>query len=217
VKLAQFISHLFDNGNVTVASELKKFESKDLEVTAQLLKFQYDKLVLEMPFSAPPFHEAAALWGSSFIYRTVQFILVRDLDEEEMKTYLLDFPVEKINAAAIYSADLTFRYLKDLLSLAKGLSPSDPLVIRLNEVAGQWAFSSVGIKSLENVNDEMILQNDSLRTAYVDRIIESKDLERIHNDKLEELVAIALGDYANTLWKEFADKLNKYNEGINEG
>ena len=144
VKLAQFISDLFENGNVTIAGGLHDFDAKDKAATIIKLQKQYQRSILEMPYEAPEFHEAAAFWGASFIYRTVQFILLRDLDEEKIKTHLQDFAGEK-TPEVIYSVDLTFRYLKDLLGLAKGLSPSDPLVIRLKEMAGKWAFSSVGI------------------------------------------------------------------------
>lgn len=207
MKLSQFIIDLLENGNVTIAGGLHDFDAKDKEATITILRKYYHRSILDMPFEAPKFHEAAAFWGATFIYRTVQFILLRDLEEEEIKTHLQDFPMEK-NPEVIYSVDLTFRYLKDLLNLAKGLSLNDPLVIRLKEVAAEWAFSSVGIKSIEKINDKIFLQNDSLRTAYVDRIIEAKDLKRIHNDEIKELVATALGNHTEIFWKEFAKQVN---------
>ena len=215
MKLSQFITDLLENGNVTIAGGLNEFEAKDKEETTTILQKHYHRSILEMPFEAPEFHKAAALWGAIFIYRTVQFIFLRDLDEEEIKTHLQDFQhlsasgvEEQINAEVVYSVDLTFRYLKDLLDLAKGLSPNDPLVIRLKGVAAQWAFSSVGISSLENINDKMFLENDSLKTTYIDRIIKAKDLKRIHNENIKELVATALGNHAQFFWKEFAKQTN---------
>ena len=207
MKLSQFISDLLENGNVTIARGLHDFDAADKASTITILQKHYQRSILDMPFEAPAFHEAAAFWGATFIYRTVQFILLRDLEEAEITTHLQGFPMEK-NPEVIYSVDLTFRYLKDLLNLAKGLSPNDPLVIRLKEVAEEWAFSSVGIKLLENINDKIVLQNDSLRTAYVDRIIKAKDLKRIHNDEMKELVATALGNHSEVFWKEFAQHVN---------
>ena len=207
MKLSQFISDLFENGNVTIAGGLHDFDTADRAATAQLLQKQYQRSILEMPFEAPEFDEAAAFWGASFIYRTVQFILLRDLDEEKIKTHLQDFVGEK-TPEVIYSVDLTFRYLKDLLGLAKGLSPNDPLVIRLKVMAGQWAFSSVGISSLENVEEGIILKNDSLRTAYIDRVIAAKDLKRTNHDTVKELVAAALGNHQEKFWKEFSRSVN---------
>ena len=167
MKLSQFITDLLENGNVTIAGGLHDFDAMEKTATVTILQKHYQRSILDMPFVAPEFHKEAAFWGATFIYRTVQFILLRDLDEEEIKTHLQDFPKEEINPEAIYSVDLTFRYLKDLLDLAKGLAPNDPLVIRLKEVAAHWAFSSVGIQGLENINDEMLLQNDALKLSLI--------------------------------------------------
>ena len=44
----------------------------------------------------------------------------------------------------MYFVDLTFRYLPDLLQLAKGLAPGDALVAQLKATARQWPLSLVG-------------------------------------------------------------------------
>lgn len=207
MKLSQFINDLFENGNVTIAGGLHEFDVNEQEATIAILQKQYQQSILEMPHVAPEFHKAAAFWGATFIYRTVQFILLRDLDEEKIKIHLQDFAGEK-TPEVIYSVDLTFRYLRDLLGLAKGLSPNDPLVLRLKEMAGKWAFSSVGISGLENLEDEIIFQNNSLKVAYIDRIIAAKDLKRTHHIEVRELVAAALGDHQENFWKEFARSVN---------
>ena len=207
MKLSQFINDLFQNGNVTIAGGLHDFDTADQAATSHLLQKQYHYSIKEMPDEAPAFQESAALWGASFIYRTVQFILLRDLDEEKIKTELKNFEGEK-TPEVIYSVDLTFRYLKDLLDLAKGLSPNDPLVIRLKEIAAEWGFSSVGISDVENVKDEIILKNNALRIAYIDRIIAAKDLKRTQNEIVKELVATALGNHQEKFWKGFAKRTN---------
>jgi hypothetical protein len=73
-------------------------------------------------------------------------------------------------------------------------------VKRLQQAAVQWPFSSVGMK-VEGPMDINAIMNDScLRRAYIDRIIEARDNKRCNNEKVNEYIKEALGDYGHILW-----------------
>ncbi len=203
MKLFSFLQTLFTEGKVTVEGKLSSFDKEDETDSARLLEQWYEDDKTEMPYTAPLFSAEAALWAARHLYLSLQLIVIRDADEEIIRKTLQPY-AGTLSPSAIYSADLTLRYLPDILLLAKGLAPADIMVKKLRETAVQWPFSSVGIEvSGEERNDDIILHHPSLRTVYIDRIISKKDTKRIDNKRITEGVREALGTYASLLWPQF--------------
>ncbi|MCI1187854.1 hypothetical protein MON38_10520 [Hymenobacter sp. DH14] len=204
--LTGFLHHLLTTGAVTLTARPVPFEPADLLAAEELLRAYYADDVRELPGPAPAFDAPAASWAAAYLYHTVQLALVRELDETVVQTQLADFTGE-ITPAAIYSADLTLRYLPDLLRLAKGLAPGDALVGRLRATAGQWPFSFVGAEegaAGATEAEARILAHSALQQEYIDRIIRTQDQVRAAQTHLAPLVHAALGQYAATLWPDFA-------------
>lgn len=199
--LSQFILNLLEKGQVVLEGKLKDFSQKELEEASSVLKVYYDHDKMKMPYQAPEFEPGIAIWGATFLYHTMQLSLLRDEDEATVRQYL------KVSTATqtpsvIYSADLMLRYLPQLLRMTKGLAPNDILVKCLMETATQWPFSSIGIALTETPHLDPILEHPSLRGAYIDRIIQSKDQKNIYNEKITNLINEALGDHQSTFWPE---------------
>lgn len=201
--LTGFLQDLLATGDLTLTSQPNSFEAADLHTAEGLLRSYHAEDAKEMPHTAPVFDAPAALWSAAYLYQAVKLALVRELDETVVHEQLRDFPGD-ITPAAIYSADLTFRHLPDLLRLAKGLAPGDALVLRLQATARQWPFSFVGTEFNEAEADTAVLVHPALRQAYVDRIIQAQDRARASQKHLAPLVHEALGSHATTLWADFA-------------
>ncbi len=202
MKLAAFIEDLLEKGKVTVAGQIGDFTEEDLHASEALLSQYYQEDALEMPGTAPEFSPEAALWAARYLYYAVQLAALRDLGEEAVEQYLQDY-AGPLTPAAIYSVDLTFRYLPDLLHLAKGMAPGDVLVAKLKKTVSRWPFSSVGTESADEAELALILGHPSLQAAYVDRIIREKDAARTGHPQITELIRQALGEYAGALWPGF--------------
>jgi hypothetical protein len=201
--LTTFLHDLLTTGAVTLAGPLGSFEPADLHAAEIALGAYHAEDALETPNAAPAFDAPAALWAAQFLYHTVQLALLRELDEAVIGQCLTDFAGE-ITPEVLYSADLTLRYLPDLLRLAKGLAPGDALVSRLLAVARQWPFSFVGTALDATEAEAAVLAHPALRQAYLDRIIRMKDRARAGQPHLAPLVQAALGGHAATLWPDFA-------------
>ncbi|HEX6428476.1 MAG TPA: hypothetical protein VF008_12355 [Niastella sp.] len=199
MQLAQFIQDIIQQGKVIVEGQVIPFTNEDIQQATEHLHEQYNRHVQELTGMAPAFHPEAAVWATNFLYRAVQLVMLRDLGEEAVNGLLTPFN-GSVSPETILSVDISFRYLPNLLGLAKGLAPEDVLVKRLQEVAVQWPFSSVGMK-VEGVMDiEVIMSNTCLRNAYIDRIIETRDRKRCNNILVNEHIKEALGDHAPVLW-----------------
>jgi len=204
MKLATFLRDLGEGGQVTVAGQIGPFDAADLHESEQILRCNYAEDALEMPGTAPDFSPEAALWGAQYLYCAAQLTVLRDLGGEVVAEYLKDYP-GPVTPAVIYSVDLTFRYLPDLIRLAKGLAPGDVLVATLRDAARHWSFSSVGTEVAGEVNVEGIFEHPSLGAAYVDRIIRERDTRRIQSQTIHQLIRQALGQYSTVLWPDFPE------------
>lgn len=201
--LTGFLQDLLTTGDLTLTSQPNSFEAADLHTAEGLLRSYHAEDAKEMPLTAPVFNAPAALWSAAYLYYTVKLALVRELDETVVHEQLQDFS-GNITPESIYSADLTFRHLPDLLRLAKGLAPGDALVARLQATAWKWPFSFVGTDFKEAEPVAIILAHPALRQTYIDRIIRVQDRARASQKHLAPLVHEALGGHATTLWPDFA-------------
>ena len=188
--LTSFLQDLLTTGSVTLAGQSAPFAVADLAAAEALLRTYHAEDALELPHTAPAFDALAARWAAGFLYHTIQLALVRELDESIIQENLADFNGE-LTSAIIYSVDLTFRYLPDLLHLAKGLAPGDALVARLQATARQWPFSFVGTGLAEAEPEAAVLAHPALAQAYVDRIIRRQNRARAAQAHLTPLVRTA--------------------------
>lgn len=207
MELTNFITGLINEGKVQVVPQLVTFTTEDLDRVTIHLRQYYEDDTQEMPAAAPGLDLAAACWAAGYLYRAVQFILMRELDETTMQQHLLPYTGEH-SSAAIYSADLTLRYLPDLFDLAKGLSPHDPLVKQMQETAQAWPFSAAAIQLETNADITTIMSHASLKQAYIDRIIHAKDLRKCRQPECYPLVQEALGSYSDIFWPQFEPDFN---------
>ena len=200
--LSNFISTLLSDGKVSVKGQLTLLEAQDINEAGKILYTYYQDDVLEMPHSAPGFSEEAATWGAEYLYKAVQLIVLRDVEEEMINNDLKPY-TGQLTPAVIYSADLMLRYLPQLFELAKGLAPGDLLVQVLKKAARQWPYSSAGIELSETVDDKMILEHPSLRYKYIDRIIQAKDKQRMKDPVVADYIKEVGGEQFSALLPTF--------------
>ena len=201
--LLSFLQQLFTDGNIVISGKTEPPAPADIEASQQLLQSIYREEILNIPAPAPAFDAGAALWAAQYLYTALQLIAIREIATEKLADLLPAFTKEK-TAAIIFSADLVLRHLPQVLHLAKGLAPADAVVNLLLQTAQQWPFSSVGVQMEEAPDESLILQHSSLRTAYADRIIQAKDLQRIQNNiEVKTAVQEVLGNYTETFWPTF--------------
>lgn len=206
MELSNFIHQLLTTGTVSVPAAIGTISEADKFATIQLLEQYYQEDIQEMPGTAPAYNPQAAYWGAKYFFRAVQLAVLRDEGEAVINEKLVAF-TETVDAAAMYSADLILRYLPSLLQLAKGLSPADILVKKLELTAAAWPFSAAGIETRVLSNEAVIFSDPSLRITYLDRLITSKDIKKIKGTEMQEQLISATGLHLETFWPEAATVL----------
>jgi hypothetical protein len=190
---------LLEEGRIVLKTPLVPVAAELRAAEAVLTEFE-QRYRLEMPGEAPAFSLPAALWGAEITYLACQCLAFREIDEPELNSRLSRSFAGPRDSSAHYSVDLTLRVLPDLYHRARSASRNDPLLARLQEWAESWPLSSVGMPEPieENVparpkDIQAILAHPSLRTLYIDRIMSRKDLSRLCDPRVRELVTAAIG------------------------
>ncbi len=196
MNLALFVTALTQDSKVSVLPGITPFPPAALQEASVVLYNFYRDDIQDMPASAPPFHEEAALWAATLAYRIVQ--LADASVSSEIITLLPSF-TPPVTPAVIYSADLCLRYLPDLLQY----TPPGPLQTYILHIAAQWPFSSTGMPISLTGTLTPILQDKALLQAYADRIIVSRDTSRCQHPEIKNAVIKALGNYQEILWPGF--------------
>jgi hypothetical protein len=191
--LAAFLDRLFIDGRVRVARPNDDTSEKELRAMDEVLMAFETQYRQDLPGTPPPLAHEAARWGAVMLYRACQFAAYRDLGEAEIAHALGAACPGDDSPATHYSVDLTFRYLPDLVKLARSTAEGDPLMSRLAHWAEQWPLSSVGIADAKPSQVEAIVNHPCLLRLYVDRIMARRDTSRLANPRVRDCVRESLG------------------------
>ncbi len=166
--LDEFLTQLFDQGKIVFRTAPRDRPTASA-VAVLAAAFEACSLAVAGPRIAfdPEIARAAAE-----LLRQASWALV---NRDEGMTDLvkrLKMPGSPLTASQHLSADLTMRYLPQVLRRARGLDPSDPLVAQLANVLRNWPLSGV----LSDVTDGPLvpLQFDGhpgLMLLYAERLI----------------------------------------------
>ena len=207
MELSRFIRGLTTEGKVHIHHLVIPFSREDLKTSRQQIKVIYQQDRLGMPYQAPRLIEEAAIWGAAFMYRAIQFVMLRETPSSEIDKHLQPY-LQPIDAHIAYSVDLILRYLPEVFNLAKGLAPEDPLVNRLYQTGLLFPYSVVGVELKEEPDYQVIFGNVSLKYALIDRIIEKKSVSHIKHPEILNLVQEVLGQYSSRIWPELSNYIN---------
>jgi hypothetical protein len=201
VSLADFLSSLWESGRVVVPAwePLKETALREAEERLR----DYDQRWRATLVGEPPAMDAAAArWGAVLIFRACQLVTYRDIGPEQVEHAWSIKPPAANSAESHYRADLSLKFLPDVLRLARAATEEDPLVGRLERLACEWPLSSVGVAFRESAAAAIsepalhaILTSPSLRMLYLDRVLARQDVTRLADPRVRQEARRALGMY----------------------
>ncbi len=137
----EFLTQLFFEGRVVFRSA-KGPQDRPLPEDIALLERAYDSHRLSVAGTLIPFDPAVG-YSAAELIRQASWAIVNRADQVSELKKRLRMPIEPKTAAHHLSADLTLRYLPQILNRARGLDPTDPLIELLEDVLRRWPFSGV--------------------------------------------------------------------------
>lgn len=206
MSLTSFLTTLFEDGAARASEWAPVSETDRAEALQRLTEFE-GTWRESLAGNPPPFDPARALAAAETMFRACQCLVYRELDPQELLSAALIPEPAPRSPSDHYSADLAFRFLPDVWRLGRDIAANDPLVSCVQELAVRWPLSSVGIAGLPAVQIGGFVDDRSLLTLYIDRIVERSDRSRLDNSRVRNALREACGLYSE-LVPELAEALD---------
>src|ERR1044072_5338964 len=136
----QTLEHLRNYEEVMLYGNLLEITNEQAAEAVIYLQreFEHEKLTHQCK-AIPVFDSKAALWAARTIYTSAQLMLYREHKEIELELLFAPYHLP-MTASAQLSADLMLRFLPDIITHLKMISPEDALVPLLEKHITQWRY-----------------------------------------------------------------------------
>ena len=200
-----FLDTLFllrKDGALTVFSDLKTLSEKEEKEAEDFFESEFEKERLDFLSDKIPFNKEAAIWAAKVLYHSAQLYLIRKDTAKDLEKLIPQYQDEK-DVSAILSADLSLRFLPQLLDALQIADSTDPLVKILENILQQFHYSGIGLDlNFEKINWEEELKNKTYRKLYLERIVEKKAYSLAEIPYVNQLLIAEFGMYKDIFWKE---------------
>lgn len=200
-----FLDTLFllrKEGALTIFSDLKTLTKKEENEAEDFFESEFEKERLDFSSDKIPFNKEVAIWAAKILYHSAQLYLIRKDTAKDLEKLIPQYQGEK-DVSAILSADLSLRFLPQLLDALQVADSTDPLVKMLENILHQFHYSGIGLDlNLEKINWEEELKDKTYRKLYLERIVEKKAHKLAKIPYINQLLIAEFGMYKDIFWRE---------------
>lgn len=200
-----FLDTLFllrKEGTLTIFSDFKTLSEEEEKEAEDFFESEFEKERLDFLSDKIPFNKEAAIWAAKILYHSAQLYLIRKDTAKDLEKLIPQYQDEK-DVSAILSADLSLRFLPQLLDALQIADSTDPLVKILENILQQFHYSGIGLDlNFEKINWEEELKNKTYRKLYLERIVEKKAYKLAEIPYINQLLIAEFGMYKDIFWKE---------------
>ena len=200
-----FLDTLFllrKGGTLTIFSDFETLSEKEEKEAEDFFESEFEKERLDFLSDKIPFNKEAAIWAAKILYHSAQLYLIRKDTAKDLEKLIPQYQDEK-DVSAILSADLSLRFLPQLLDTLQIADSTDPLVKILENILQQFHYSRIGLDlNFEKINWEEELKNKTYRKLYLERIVEKKAYKLAEIPYINQLLIAEFGMYKDIFWRE---------------
>lgn len=190
------------SGSMTVFSNLQEISKKEEMEAGDYFEAEFEKERLEFLSQEIECHKEAAVWAAKVLYHSTQLYLIRENTAKDLDKLIPKLKITP-DVSSMVSADLSLRFLPQIVSLLHAADPHDPLVGILEDILTQFHYSGIGYHlNLERINWEKELMNKTYRKLYLERIVKKKAYELAEIPYINKLLISEFGMYKDSFWKE---------------
>lgn len=187
---------------ITVFSDIHEISKKEEQDATDYFQAEFEKERLEFLSDTLVCDTETAVWAAKIVYHSAQLHLIRENTAKDLNKLIPSFKGKR-DVSAILSADLSLRFLPQIVSALQVSDPEDPLVKMLENILKQFHYSAVGFDlDLEDINWEEELKDKTYRKLYLERIVEKKSYQLAEIPYLNQLLIAEFGLHKNVFWKE---------------
>ncbi|WDF48650.1 hypothetical protein PQ459_09270 [Chryseobacterium sp. KACC 21268] len=194
--------HLRNDEHITIFVAIQDIPKKEEQDVTGYLESEFEKERLEFLSDQISFDSEASLWAAKILYRSAQLYLIRKDTDKNLEKLVPAFN-GKPNVSAVLSADLSLRFLPQIISALYNADAEDPLIKMLENIMIQFHYSAVGFDlDLDKINWEEELKDDTYRKLYLERIVEKKAYKLAEIPFINKLLMAEFGMYKDVFWRE---------------
>lgn len=187
---------------ITIFTDLQEISRKEENDAAEYLETEFEKERLEFLSDTISYDKEAAIWAAKVLYHSAQLYLIRENTAKDLNKLIPPFNGKR-DVSAILSADLSLRFLPQIILALKNADPEDPLIGPLENILIDFHYSAVGFDlELENINWEKELSERTHRKLYLERIVEKKSYQLAEIPYINNLLVAEFGLHKDVFWKE---------------
>lgn len=199
---ARTIRQLREQETVVLYEKWIDVSAEEQEAVSVFLAEEHQTEALNYPFQAPVFDAPAGVWAALTVYRACQLLLHRSLDRSQLPGQLPPFE-EPLTPSVLLSADLTLRFLPDVITRLQLIDPDDALIPILHGHLQAFHYSGVRLPlAVDELDFSPITANPCLHQLYADRVVAHKNQTLAKHPALREKIRANLGMFAATFWAE---------------
>lgn len=193
---------LRNDGCLTIFSDIKEISKKEEQEVAAYLESEFENERLEFLSDQINYDSETAVWAAKVLYHSAQLYLIRKDTDKNLETLIQPFK-GKMDISAILSADLSLRYLPQIISVLQSADPEDPLIRILENILTYFHYSAIGFElDVEKINWEEELKDKTYRKLYLERIVEKKVYKLAEIPYINQLLIAEFGMYKDVFWRE---------------
>ena len=187
---------------ITIFTDLQEISKKEEQDAADYFESEFEKERLEFLSDEISCNRETAVWAAKVLYHSAQLYLIRENTAKDLHKLIPDFKGKR-DISSILSADLSLRFLPQIISALQNVDPEDTLVKMLENILQQFHYSAVGLDlDLEKINWEEELKDKTYRKLYLERIVEKKAYPLAEIPYINKLLIAEFGLHKDAFWKE---------------
>ena len=200
-----FLDTLFrlrNDGHITIFTDIQDILKKEEQEVDTFLESEFENERLEFLSDQIDYDSETAVWAAKILYRSAQLYLIRKDTDKNLEKLIQPFK-GKMNVPAILSADLSLRFLPQIISALQNADPEDVLIKMLENILNQFHYSGIGFDlDLEKINWEEELKHKTYTKLYLERIVEKKAYKLAEIPYINQLLTAEFGMYKDVFWRE---------------
>nr|WP_315032973.1 hypothetical protein [uncultured Chryseobacterium sp.] len=190
------------NECITLFSSLQKISLKEEEDAAEYFETEFEKERLEFLSDQIDCNKSAAVWSAKVLYQSAQLYMIRENTEKDINNLVPGF-IGTRDLSSILSADLSLRFLPQIIEALHSVDPEDPVIKKLEEILSQFHYSGIGYDlDLKHVNWKKELEDKTYRKLYLERIVDKRDYKLAEIPLINKWLLAEFGMHKEAFWKE---------------
>lgn len=203
--MSPFLDTIFllrKNECITLFSNIQEISLKEEQEAETYFDTEFEKERLEFLSDQLTCNRETAVWAAKILYHSAQLYLIRENTANNLEKLIPKFKAAR-DISSILSADLSLRFLPDIITALHSVDPEDALIAMLEDILTEFHYSGIGYDlDLKRVNWEEELKDKTYRKLYLERIVEKKDYKLAEIPFINKLLMAEFGMHKDAFWRE---------------